>query len=183
VRFPLSEQLDLPCRFAEYAPGRLHPDGRRYLPLILLELDAQLWSGAAPLLGVVDRHHRVAPGDAGQRGSARIVMLLSTIRLQQPPFRQGLEAEASAAGRPSTAPTAYGQVVAVPTWETEREHLPYDTLYTELLIDIGGATLGVRTSATAADIGALIGSGRIAAGDYIAVTRSRIDILAFVQAD
>jgi hypothetical protein len=38
MRFPSSEQLNLPCTFAQLVPGRQHPDGRRYLPLIVLRL-------------------------------------------------------------------------------------------------------------------------------------------------
>jgi len=89
------------------------------------------------ILGVVDRHHVVDPALEGRAGIARLVFLLSGVRLQEPP-REGLVAEDGlAAERASIAPTAYGRVVAVPSWEAEREHLPYESLYTELLLDIG----------------------------------------------
>ncbi|MEP7190596.1 MAG: hypothetical protein ABI901_15505, partial [Roseiflexaceae bacterium] len=95
-------------------------------------------------------------------------------------FRQGLVAEEGLiAGRVSTAPTAYGRVVAVPAWEAEREHLPYESLYTELLLDIGVGIIGVRTSVTAASLAETIGKSQIEPGDWLEVRRSRIDMLAF----
>ena len=84
-----------------------------------------------------------------------------------------------AEGRVSTAPIAYGRVVAVPAWEAEREHLPYESLYTELLLDIGAGVIGVRTSVTAANLAETIGKPQIEPGDWLEVQRSRVDILAF----
>jgi hypothetical protein len=183
MRFPLSEQLNLPCVFERFVPGRQHPDGRRYLPLIVLRLlDSPLIEGqpAVTTLGVVDRHHVVAPALEGRVGVARLVFLLSALQLQTAPEQHGLAAEHSlAAGRASTMPSAYGRVLAVPSWEAEREHLPYESLYTELLLDIGAGVVGVRTSVTAASLAETIGKPRIEAGDWIEVRRSRIDILAF----
>ncbi|MEO7913537.1 MAG: hypothetical protein ABIV47_28125 [Roseiflexaceae bacterium] len=188
MRFPLSEQLNLPCTFAQLVPGQQHPDGRRYLPLIVLRLaDARPVDShpAVAALGVVDRHHVVDLGLEGRTGVARLVFLLSGVRLQasQPHssgFRQGLVAEEGlAAGRVSTAPIAYGRVVAVPAWEAERQHLPYESLYTELLLDIGAGVIGVRTSLTAASLAETIGKPQIEPGDWLEVRRSRIDILAF----
>jgi len=198
MRFPSSEQLNLPCTFAQLVPGRQHPDGRRYLPLIVLRLaDARPVDErpAVAELGVVDRHHVVDLALEGRAGVARLVFLLSGVRLQvgQPPshsapperiegsgFRQGLAPEAGlAAGRASTIPIAYGRVVAVPSWEAEREHLPYESLYTELLLDIGAGIIGVRTSVTAASLAEAIGKPQIEPGDWLEVQRSRIDILAF----
>ncbi|HEX9440320.1 MAG TPA: hypothetical protein VF909_11595, partial [Roseiflexaceae bacterium] len=168
MRFPSSEQLRLPCTFAQLVPGRQHPDGRRYLPLIVLRLaDARPVDGrpAVAALGVVDRHHVVDLALEGRAGLARLVFLLSGVRLQMGPppfhssgFRQGLVAEAGLLeGRASTAPIAYGRVVAVPSWEAEREHLPYESLYSELLLDIGAGIIGVRTSVTAASLAETIG--------------------------
>ena len=120
MRFPSSEQLNLPCTFAQLVPGRQHPDGRRYLPLIVLRLPDARPAGVltVPALGVVDRHHLIAPALEGQNGIARLVFLLSNVRLEEPPTCQGLVAEEGLAeGRASSAPTAYGRVVAVPTWE------------------------------------------------------------------
>ena len=206
MRFPSSDQLNLPCTFAQIVPGRQHPDGRRYLPLIVLRLaDARPVDDqpAVAALGVVDRHHVVDLALEGRAGVARLVFLLSSVRLQlgrspfhsAPPelgspergrrveesgFRQGLLAEDGLApGRASTAPIAYGRVVAVPAWEAEREHLPYESLYTELLLDIGVGIIGVRTSVTAASLAETIGKPQIEPGDWLEVRRSRIDILAF----
>ena len=190
MRFPSSEQLHLPCTFAQLVPGRQHPDGRRYLPLIVLELADALPVGdrsAVAALGVVDRHHVVDLALEGRAGVARLVFLLSGVYLQvgNPPFhssgfRQGLVAEDGLAeGRASTAPIAYGRVVGVPAWEAEREHLPYESLYTELLLDIGVGIIGVRTSVTAASLAETIGKPQIEPGDWLEVRRSRIDILAF----
>lgn len=177
MRFPDSEQLRLPCVFAQFVPGQLHPDGRRYLPLIVLRP-----TGASGLdrLGVIDRHHRVDPALAGRAGVARLVFLLSSVRLQAGAPRHGFAAEPGLVpGRASTVPTAYGQVLAVPSWEAERTHLPYEALYTELLLDIGIGVIGVRTSVTAANLAEAIGKPQLVPGDWIEVQRSRIDILGF----
>jgi hypothetical protein len=181
MRFPAFGQLALRCQFERFVPGKLHPDGRRYLPLILLRLAAPPASDvlAVPVLGVVDRHHVVDPALEGRDGIARLVFLLSSVRLQEPP-RQGLEAETGLqGGRASTAPTAYGRVLAVPTWEAEQQHLPYESLYTELLLDIGLGVVGVRTNTTADSLAEQLGKPRIEPGDWVRVWRSRIDILEF----
>jgi hypothetical protein len=182
MKFPHADQLNLPCTFGRLVPGKLHPDGRRYLPLIILELpDAHTTDAASvTVLGVVDRHHVVDPALVGRAGVARLVFLLSSVRLQESPSRQGLMPEEGlAAGRASTAPTAYGRVVAVPSWEAERQHLPYESVYTELLLDIGVGVVGVRTSVTAASLAETIGKPRVEPGDWLEVRRSRIDILGF----
>lgn len=180
MRFPLQDQLDLPCVLKRVLPGQLHPDGRRYLPTIVLELDNTL--SLAPtgfLLGVVDRHHRVSAA-FNQRGRARLICALSTLRLQQPPFRQGLLPEPSwRADQLSRAPLVLGRVAAVAAWEVERGNLPYESLYAELLLELGGGTLGLRTSLTAPDLAAAIGAATVQPGDYVELERSRIDILSF----
>ena len=186
MRFPHSDQLAFPCVFERLVPGQLHADGRRYLPLIVLRPTGA--PGPADLtniasLGVVDRHHAVDLALEGRAGVARLVFLLSQVRLQQGRPRQGLLAEESlAAGRASTMPAAYGRVLAVPSWEAEREHLPYEALYTELLLDIGIGTIGVRTSLTAASLAESIGKPQLEPGDWIEVRRSRIDILGLAPA-
>jgi hypothetical protein len=160
----------------------LHPDGRRYLPLIVLRPSEIAPSGVAsiPLLGVVDRHHVVDQQLVGRAGVARLVFLLSSVRLQDAAPRQGLVAEASLRDRrASTMPIAYGRVIAVPSWEAEREHLPYESLYTELLLDIGLGVIGVRTSVTAESLAESIGKPRLEPGDWLEVRRSRVDILGF----
>jgi hypothetical protein len=182
MRFPLSDRLTLPCVFERFVPGQLHSDGRRYLPLIVLQ-PTKIGSGntlSTPLLGVVDRHHVVDPQLVGRAGVARLVFLLSSVRLQEAASRQGLLAESGLPdGRPLTMPIAYGQVIAVPSWEAERQHLPYESLYTELLLDVGVGVVGVRTSVTAESLAETIGKPRIEPGDWLEVRRSRIDILAF----
>ncbi len=173
-RFPLLEQLALPATFIRYIPGNLHPDGRRYLPLLLWQLANGLE------IGVVDRHHLIDPDSVGQEGAIGIVFLLSTITLQPPEMRrQGLEPERPSAGQVSTAPAAFGRVLRIPSWEEERGKLSYEYLYTELLLDIGLGIVGVRTAMTADDLQATLGKERLEAGDWITVGRSRIDILRF----
>lgn len=187
MRFPLIDKLALPCVFERVIPGRLHPDGRRYLPLIVLRPTVPAAPGAATpaglLLGVVDRHHRVDLDAVGQPGVARLVFALSMLRLQQPPFRAGLAPEESwQPDRAATAPTLLGQVVEVAAWERGGEQLPYQTLYAELAIDAGIGTIGMRTSITAPDLAAAVGGERVAPGDWVELRRSRIDILAFEPA-
>lgn len=173
-QFPLAAQLDLPCLLERVVPGRLHADGRRYLPLLLLLLADEL------LLGITDRHHVVDQALAGNAGSAKLVLLLSTVALQQGERWQGLRAEPAARdGRAATAPEAAGVVVAVPTWELRRGQLPYETLYTEVLLDVGLGVVGLRTNITAPSVAAALGTERIVPGDALLVRRSRIDILGF----
>jgi hypothetical protein len=183
VRFPLLSSLSLPCVFEELVPGKLHPDGRRYLPLIVLRPSQAPAGGVTPAglrLGVVDRHHRVDEAYVGRAGVARLVCALSALRLQGQPHRAGLQPEAGwAAGRPSSAPTIYGRVGEVAAWEEGGGQLPYQTLYAELSIDIGLGTVGLRTSVTADDMAAAIGAARVRPGDWVELRRSRIDILAF----
>lgn len=173
-RFPALEQLALPAIFEHFVPGRLHPDGRRYLPLIVLRLENQA------LIGVVDRHHRIDPQMEGRRGTARLIFLLSSIE-RQPPGEQrcGLETGDSGPGRASTAPDIFGRVVAVPTWETDQRS-GVAMLYTELLLDIGLGIVGVRTGTTLESLAVDPERQRIETGDWLAVRRSRIDILEFV---
>ncbi len=174
MRFPQSDQLRLPVHFERYMPGALHRDGRRYLPQLIF----RLMSGA--LIGVVDRHHYVDPDFVGQPGSARFVYLLSSLVLQPAgEQRQGIVVDDQRRGHIATAPVAYGRVVAVPGWELQRGVLPYETLFTELLLDVGDGVIGVRTSLTADDMAAKIGTPALKAGDWLAVGRSRIDILGF----
>lgn len=180
MRFPLLDQLDLPCVFAGLVPGQPHPDGRRYLPTVVLRPTGR--ADALPdglLLGVVDRHHRVAEGEVGRAGSARLVCALSGLRLQAGPPRRGLVPEASWRGGVSTRPIVLGRVMAVAAWEAERGNLPYEALYAELSLDIGLGVVGLRTSLTAADLATTLGKPRVEPGDYVELTRSRIDILGF----
>jgi hypothetical protein len=179
MRFPLLDLLDLPCVFERLIPGKIHPDGRRYLPQILLRPTAE---GAGDLLlAVVDRHHLVAEADVGRTGSAQIVCALSHLRLQAPPLQLGLVPEPGLRGDMTSEPTVFGRVVAVAAWEITRGQLPYEALYTELALDIGLGVVGLRTSLTAPSLAKTIGKATIVPGDHIMLTRSRIDILGFKQ--
>jgi hypothetical protein len=174
MRFPQLARLRLPATFERYMAGRPHPDGRRYLPLLILEV------GASAPLGVVDRHHLVPPEWAGRRGTARLVFLLSTISLQPAgQQRQELVPEIVLGGRASTMPELYGRVVEVPTWEETRGALQFESLYTEFLLDIGLGTVGVRTATTAGSLEDILGKARLESGDWVHVSRSRVDILGF----
>lgn len=177
MRFPAAERLNLPCRFAELVPGRMSADGRHVLPVVVL----QPLSSALPAVGVVDRHHVVDPSLRGRTGQARLVYLLSRFRIQTPPFRQGLQPEPAAPEQGFSAmPEAFGRVLDVLSWEVEHEHLPYEALYVELLLDLGdGGVVGLRTSTTAVSLAQALGKPRIVPGDWLHVERSRIDILAF----
>ena len=184
MRFPQSERLSLPCRFEQFVPGKLHADGRRYLPLIILSLPQPSCSHApdqtVQRLGVVDRHHVVSAEHAGRDGVVRLVLLLSVLSIQHEPFKQGLQPEPGlAAGRASTAPVVFGQVGDVLTWQVERGHLPYEALYAELLLDIGVGVVGVRTNMTAPDLASTIGTAQVEPGNWLEVRRSRVDILGF----
>jgi len=190
MRFPRLESLYLPVIFEAVVPGQLHPDGQRYLPLILLRLNVNAphhpHSTAAGItppglrLGVVDRHHRVDQMQVGQVGVAQLLFLLGTVQMQSPPYRQGFAPEPALPDqRASTVPTLLGQVTAVPTWEVERANLPYERLFAELLLDTGCGTVGVRSSATANNLADVIGAAQINPGDWIEVSRSRVDILGF----
>jgi hypothetical protein len=188
IRFPHAEQLSLPCQFEAVLPGRLHPDGRRYLPLLLLRPTATASSAAAQVtppgfrLAVVDRHHVVDQRQVGQNGSARLVCALSAVRLQTGSSRQGLLPEAaSGAEQASSAPTLFGQVQEVMTWEVGAHQLTYESVYMELLLDVGLGTVGLRTSVTAASLAERIGTARIQPGDWLELSRSRIDILGLTQ--
>ncbi len=173
-RFPHLQELRLPATFQQYVPGREHPDGRRYLPLLLFDV------GVDVPIGVIDRHHLVDPAHAGLQGIARLVFLLSNVALQpEGNQRRGLVPEAHVRGRASTAPEAFGRVVAIPTWEEQRGKLQFESLYLELLLDIGPGIVGVRTAATAERLSESLGKERIETGDWIHVGRSRVDILGF----
>jgi hypothetical protein len=73
-------------------------------------------------------------------------------------------------------------VLEVAAWEARAGALPYESLYTELLLDVGSGRIGLRTSLTADSLAAELGKAQLAAGDFVELTRSRIDILAFEPA-
>lgn len=171
MRFPNLAELALPATFEQVIPGRLHPDGSRYLPIIGLRLD----SGG--FMGVVDRHHRVDLAQAGARGIARLVFLLSSLRLQTPPARLAALSSADAHA-PALRWTASGQIVALPTWEQQRL-FDTDRVYAEAHVDVGLGRVGVRTTLTAPHLATLVGADRLSIGDWITISHSRIDILGF----
>jgi hypothetical protein len=173
-RFPNLDQVALPVHFERVIAGKLHADGRRYLPLLVLRLRG------GGRIGVVDRHHVVAPDAAGREGAARLVFLLSNVRLQpHGERRQAIVPDRMADDHVSTAPDVFGRVVAVPTWEVRSGDLPYDVVYMELLLNVGTGVVGLRTNVTADDLPAKLGTERFAIGDWVQVSRSRVDILGF----
>lgn len=174
MRFPLLDQVGVPVTFERFVAGELHADGRRYLPLLVFKLTGGL------LLGVVDRHHYVDPAQVGSTGIARIVCLLSQLALQRfNEQRQAIIAPPAARRDVVTMPEVFGRVVAVPSWELQRGYLPYETLYAELLLDVGDGVVGVRTSVTADNMEAALGTARFEPGDWVHVSRSRLDILGY----
>jgi hypothetical protein len=179
--FPNATQLTLSCDFEQIVAGALHPDGRRYLPLLIFRLPRGT-PESITTLGVVDRHHRIDTNLVGCHGTTRIVLLLSALRVLKTP-RTGFFDPTLPEGRASTMPEVYGQVVSVPTWETGAGQLPYETLYTEFLLDVGIGIVGVRTSTTAISLNSQLGKQQIEPGDWVAVSRSRIDILGFTVDD
>lgn len=175
MRFPMIEQVGLPVLFERYIPGRPHRDGRRYLPQLIFRLPDGLQ------LAVVDRHHYVDQKLLGHAGIARLILLLGTIRVQAPhEQRQGIFALPDERGPFITAPEAFGRVVALPSWEVQRGQLPYEQVYTELLLDVGTGVIGVRTSITAHALAQKIGTDQLRVGDWLHVLRApRIDVLDF----
>jgi hypothetical protein len=169
MQFPQPNLLSVPCNFVTYVPGKPHPDGRRYLPLLHLHfINADPLSGADLMLGVVDRHHRVDLALTGREGWAALVLLLGKVTAQVNTTWRGVVAEADHANV-STLPTVYGRVAQVFSVQLERPE-PY-TLLVELLLDIGIGMVGMRSLlATEPQV-----------GDWLQVERPRIDILALTQ--
>ena len=180
MRFPNLQSVALPATLVEFRPGRLHPSGIRYLPLLVLRL------ADGVTVGVVDRHHRVDARDEGQFGTARLVFQLSSISLQPPDQqRSGIVAGPHERGAWSSAPTAYGQIVAIPTWE-QHHNLRHATVYTEIIVNVGAGTIGLRTNITDDVADDLFADDDepttivpLAVGDWVLLCNSRIDILEF----
>ena len=180
MRFPQLHELHVPCEFVEVVAGELHPDGRRYLPLLVFALDPDPRHTVTPAgfrLGVVDRHHRVDLNTCGRRGMARLVCALGRFQPQLAPFHLGWQPER--ASLISTMPTIFAQIEEVLTWEHQQGYLAHESLYAELRVVIGQSRLGFRNSLTAPAIREVLGKDRLAAGDFIQLERPRIDILAF----
>lgn len=175
MRFPALAALALPCRFNRWQPGVRTADGRLVLPTIVFDLPA---GAGIRQIGVVDRHHLVERPAPDTKGIARLVFLLGQFRVQAGTHRHGFDDADSP--HYSTAPAAFGQVTQVLSWDVQRGNLPYESLYTELVLDIGVGTIGVRTHATAPSLVAQIGRDPVSTGDWLALSPSRIDILAFV---
>lgn len=173
MRFPDTELLGLAATLVRLVPGKLHRDGSRYLPVVGLRLVNGLE------IDIVDRHHRVDPASVGAVGTAQVVFLLSSVRLQSVgQHNTSLEPEGLALGA-ATRWLAQGQIVALPTWEQHRK-LDIDSSYVEAHLDIGVGRIGVRTTLTAPDLQHTLGAERLQIGDWLVVERSRIDILAFI---
>lgn len=173
MRFPELHAVALPATFVEFRPGRLHPSGMRYLPLIVLRL------ASGVTLGVVDRHHRVDAADVGQRGIARLIFQLSAV--QEQPAGQGEAGIVPAAyerGEFSIEPLVLGRIARLHTWEQHRK-LGYESVYTEMLLDVGAGTVGLRTTITGDDLNDVIGATRLDEGAWVRLENSRIDILEF----
>lgn len=181
MKFSALDRLHLRCLYEQFIPGELHEDGRRYLPnIIVTPLNAGPDTPPGARLWLVDRHHRVDPTLVGRTTTMRLLCALSTIRLQTPPFRAGfVPPPGNLPDQPLSDPVIYGQIAEVLTWEVQRAQLPFETLYTELVINVGeAATIGLRTTLSAPRIASLIGRERLTSGDWVEINRSRIDILA-----
>ena len=173
MRFPGLNQLQLQATLSSVTPGRLHRDGTRYLPVLGFELQD------GTILGVVDRHHVVDQQLIGSKGTLRLVCLLSRITVQKPPYQQGVVAPASQPSLTLT-PVIYGQITCIPTWECTHQ-LGYTQLYTELHLELGLGSVGVRTTLTAPVLQDALGADRLEPAMWLEVTRSRIDVLAFTR--
>jgi len=170
MHFPLTEQLGIVCRFEQQIPGQLHPDGRRYLPQILLRP-----TRGGILLAIVDRHHRVTLTDEGTIGRARLVASLGSVRRQRPPYRLGILPESASHGGITFMPTLLGQVHEVATLEESSALLASPSTYVELSLNIGVGVIGLRTNLTATDFP----DGSLAPATFLELVRTRIDILEF----
>lgn len=177
MRFTALTHVQLPCEFRRVLPGDTYRDGRQYLPTLMLapRTRAQV---AIPMhtLAIVDRHHVVDLNTVGQEGVAQLVLLLSPFMVQNAPYQQGFCDVGSAA----QVPRVYGQVTHVATWEIPQTPLPYQSLYCEFVMDVGGGTVGVRTHVSAPQLADKIGVSTLRVGDWVVVPRPRIDILGFV---
>jgi hypothetical protein len=170
MHFPLHDHLNLPCVIEQIVPGKPHPDGRRYLPQILLRP-----YGTDMLIGVVDRHHRVAAASSGQAGQARLVCAMGAVRAQTPPYRLGLEHGPGWRGGACFDPHILGRVHSIATWEPAGGPLAQATVYSELSLDLGMGLVGLRANLDPAALTATT----LAPGDYLELTHARIDILSF----
>jgi hypothetical protein len=171
MHFPLTEQLGIICCFEQQIPGQLHPDGRRYLPQILLRPIR-----GSILLGIVDRHHRVALSDEGKTGRARLVASLGSVRSQRPPYRLGILSESASQSGITFMPTLLGHVHEVATLEAGSALLSSPSTYVELSLNIGVGLIGLRTNLSTTDFP----GGSLAPGSFLELVRTRIDILEFV---
>jgi hypothetical protein len=183
MRFPQLETLDLPCIFAQHVPGRRHLDGRRYLHRIILQpqlRNAQI-DPVDLRLTIIDRHERISPAHAGQAGSARIVCGMGIMHLQEPPYRAGLFASPDEPAEPlSNVPRILGQIQSLLRWDVAQGALPYTSLYTEIILAVGEARIGVRTTMTAPSLVQALGREQLQPNDWISIERVRIDILDFI---
>ena len=174
MRFPAANQLHFGCRFADLLPGRLHSDGRRYLPTLILA-----WPTHAqqPLhLALVDRHHRVDLDLIGQQGHAQLIFALGELtRFVGTKPSEGLHPEAGWEQRGfSSNPTVIATIEELLDWEQDPTPLSNPMIYAEMLLRFGDARVGLRTSLSATDFPAPLRTGEI-----IVLRNARLDILGF----
>ena len=172
MRFAGLEQLHVTATVERIVAGALHPDGRRYLPQLVLQLaDGGPDGGAGVRLAVVDRHH-VSIGEdwTGRTVKLALVCALSRVERQSAPYRSGWLAVPGETRAHGDIPIA-GQIVDVAVWEEQRAPTGFATVYTECVLRIGPQTIGLKTG-MAADSGP-----PLRAGDHIVLRRSRIDLL------
>jgi hypothetical protein len=177
MRFAAPAQLRLDATVEHVIPGELHPDGRRYLPRLLLQLhDVGPHGTPATQLLIVDRHHvSIATDWRGRPVHVALLCALSSIRRQTPPYRDGWLAP-SADRAFGDLPIA-GQITAVPIWEAPPADAAFPTVYCELLLRIGSSLIGVKTGLPADD------QPPLQPGDWIELLRSRIDLLQIRAAE
>ncbi len=177
MRFTAIAQVQLPCLFQHVIAGETYRDGRQYLPTLwFTPHTASQTTIPMSSVAIVDRHHVVDTQLVGQHGDVQLVLLLSPFMLQKTPHQRGF----CDVGSPARVPQVYGQVTHVATWEVPHTPLPYQSLYCEFVMDVGGGTVGVRTHVSAPNLADRIGTAQLQPGDWVVVPRPRIDVLGFV---
>jgi hypothetical protein len=171
MRFAALPQLALNAVVERIIPGALHPDGRRYLPQLVLRLPD---AGDTRLL-IVDRHH-VSIGEDwhGRPVVVALLCALSRITRQPADWRAGWQA---ADGRPRADLPIGGLVAAPLLWEAAPAAAGFASIYTEFVLQVSNATIGVKTSLNAD------GQPALQIGEPVLLSRSRIDLLQIRAAE
>lgn len=177
MRFSALSHLQLTATVVRTIAGELHPDGRRYLPRLVLQFDDVGPDGNRALqLVIVDRHHvSIADVWDGRHVELALICALSRIERQTPPLRNGWLLPQTPL-LPAGDAVIAGEIVALPVWEDRHGAAEFNTIYTEFVLRVGHQTIGVKTG-MAAD-----GSPALAVGDQVLLTRSRIDLLRITAA-